>query len=137
MAHTVCSEGIVEQIHGDEVHVRLLGAEACGGCKAHGHCTASQAGGRKVTVRSDETYQVGDRVEVSASGGVAARALWLAFGLPLLLLAGVAVACQALVGNEKTAALAALGSLAVYYLLLYQLCGKVSKAVTLQIRRKY
>ena len=132
MAHTVCSEGIVEQIHGDEVHVRLLGAEACGGCKAHGHCTASQAGGRKVTVRSDETYQVGDCVEVSA-----ARALWLAFGLPLLLLAGVVVACQALVGNEKTAALAALGSLAVYYLLLYQLRGKVSKAVTLQIRRKY
>lgn len=136
MAHTVCSEGIVEQVHGDEVHVRLLGAEACGGCKAHGHCTASQAGGRKVTVRASETYQVGDRVEVSASGGVAARALWLAFGLPVLLLAGVAVVCQVLVGNEKTAALAALGSLVVYYLMLYLLRGKVSKAVILQIRRK-
>lgn len=136
MIHTVCSEGIVEQVHCDEVHVRLLGAEACGGCKAHGHCAASQAGGRKVTVRADESYQVGDRVEVSASGGVAARALWLAFGLPVLLLAGVAVVCQAIVGSEKTAALAALGSLVVYYLLLYLLRGKVSKAVILQIRRK-
>ena len=136
MIHTVCSEGIVEQVHGDEVHVRLLGAEACGGCKAHGHCTASQAVGRKVTVRADESYQVGDRVEVSASGGVAARALWLAFGLPVLLLAGVAVVCQAIVGNEKTAALAALGSLVVYYLMLYLLRGKVSKAVILQIRKK-
>lgn len=64
-------------------------------------------------------FHAGQEVTVWASGNVANKALMLGFVMPFLLLIGVLIAVLYLSGSEGLAALAALGSLVPYYLLLW------------------
>ena len=78
-------------------------------------------------------YTVGQQVTVAASMAVARKALVLGFVMPFLLVVAVLVAVLYLTKNEGTAAMAALGSLIPYYLLLWLYRDRIQRDITFQI----
>ena len=120
--HTKISHsGTIESVSEGCVKVRILQASACGACKVAGHCHAAESKEKIVEVFDADAsrFHVGQEVTVWASGNVANKALILGFVMPFLLLLAVLIAVLYLSGSEGLAALAALGSLVPYYLLLW------------------
>ena len=119
------------------VKVRILQTSACAACKVASHCNASDKKVKVVDVFCDDaaSYQIGQEVVVSASGGVAANALLLGFGVPFLLLILTLIVTLKLTGNEGVAALAALASLAPYYLVLWLFRNRIRQKLAFSLER--
>jgi sigma-E factor negative regulatory protein RseC len=121
MSTKISHSGVIESIEDDCVHVRIVQTSACAACKVAGYCNAAESKEKIVDVRCvDSTaYQVGQQVQVTTSGQVAARALLWGFGMPFVILVVVLFVVLQMTGNEGAAALSAIGSLAPYYCLLW------------------
>ena len=131
----VSHTGIVEGVADGCVSVRILQTSACAACKVAGHCNAAEAKEKMVDVWCADAarYAVGQQVTVAASMAVARKALVLGFVMPFLLVVAVLVAVLYLTKNEGTAAMAALGSLIPYYLLLWLYRDRIQRDITFQI----
>ena len=119
------------------VKVRILQTSACAACKVASHCNASDKKEKIVEVFCDDaaSYQKGQEVRVTASKQVAANALLLGFGLPFLLLMLILIVTLKLSGNEGVAAIAALASLAPYYLVLWLFKDRIRQRLAFALDR--
>lgn len=119
------------------VKVRILQTSACAACKVASHCNASDKKEKIVEVFCDDaaSYQKGQGVRVTASKQVAANALLLGFGLPFLLLMLILIVTLKLSGNEGVAAIAALASLAPYYLVLWLFKDRIRQRLAFALER--
>lgn len=119
------------------VKVRILQTSACAACKVASHCNASDKKEKIVEVFCDDaaSYQKGQEVRVTASKQVAANALLLGFGLPFLLLMLILIVTLKLSGNEGVAAIAALASLAPYYLVLWLFKDRIRQRLAFALER--
>ena len=136
--HTKISHsGIVESVAEGCVKVRILQTSACAACKVASHCNASDKKEKIVEVFCDDaaSYQKGQEVRVTASKQVAANALLLGFGLPFLLLMLILIVTLKLSGNEGVAAIAALASLAPYYLVLWLYKDRIRQRLAFALER--
>lgn len=136
--HTQISHsGIVESVAEGCVKVRILQTSACAACKVASHCNASDKKEKIVEVFCDDaaSYQKGQEVRVTASKQVAANALLLGFGLPFLLLMLILIVTLKLSGNEGVAAIAALASLAPYYLVLWLFKDRIRQRLAFALER--
>ena len=100
---------------------------AFSGCHAAGLCGMADLAEKTVQVPTDPyaNYQVGDQVQVLLKASMGMKAVWLAYFIPLLVMLAVILGLIALRVAEVPAALAGLGALAVYYLGLWLLRGKL------------
>ena len=122
MADVIRHDGVVDSIEGDCIHVRIVQASACAACGAKSLCSAAESKEKIIDVYGADTsvYQVGQRVMVEGASSMGMKAVRIAFLFPLLLLvAAVAVAMWFTDSNEVAGAVAALVSLAVYFLVLF------------------
>ncbi|MBQ7945395.1 MAG: SoxR reducing system RseC family protein [Bacteroidales bacterium] len=129
--------GIVEDIKGQAVQVRIQQASACDLCHAKSICSSADTKEKIVEVRAAEgSVSVGDKVMVEGAASMGMKAVFLAYVLPLILLILVMVLCLTLIapGNEVVAALVSLGILLPYAVLLYLLKDKLSKKFRFEIR---
>lgn len=129
--------GIVEDIKGQAVQVRIQQASACDLCHAKSICSSADTKEKIVEVRAVEgSVAVGDKVMVEGAASMGMKAVFLAYVLPLVLLILVMVLCLTLIapGNEVVAALVSLGILLPYAFLLYLLKDKLSKKFRFEIR---
>lgn len=119
------------------VKVRILQTSACAACKVASHCNASDKKEKIVEVFCDDaaSYQKGQEVRVTASKQVAANALLLGFGLPFLLLMLILIVTLKLSGNEGVAVIAALASLAPYYLVLWLFKDRIRQRLAFALER--
>ncbi|MBR1484734.1 MAG: SoxR reducing system RseC family protein [Prevotella sp.] len=138
MSNDIRHDGIIADIDGTHVSVRILQASACGACKIAGHCRASETKEKMVDVITADAsrFKTGQAVVVSASYAVAQRALLLGFALPLLLMLIVLLTLLATGFSEQTAGLSALISLAPYYGVLSLMRDRVSRQVSFAIEPK-
>ena len=135
MSQRISHSGVIESLQGDCIKVRIVQTSACAACKVAAHCNAAKSKVKIVDVLGCDTtrYTTGQEVTVWASKDVANRALLLGFGLPFLLMVVVLVAVLYITGNEGVAALAALGSLLPYYLLLWWRRDSIQRGISFQI----
>lgn len=135
MSNKISHPGVVDGIEGDCVKVRIVQTSACAACKVAAHCNASESKEKLVDVFGCDTakYATGQEVVVSASREVANRAILLGFGLPLLLLIGVLLMVLRWTGDEGMAAMASLGALVPYYIVLWLLRDSIRQQVSFQI----
>ena len=115
--------------------VRIIQTSACAACKVASHCNASESKEKLVDVFGCDTakYSTGQEVVVSASKEVANRTLLLGFGIPLLLMVAVLLIVLRWTGDEGIAALASLGALIPYYILLWLLRDSIRQQVSFRI----
>ena len=135
MDEKITHAGIVEQVDGGRVRVRIMHTSACAACKVAGHCNAAEAKEKLVDVftASASQWKVGDAVTVAASRQMATQALLLAFGLPLVIMLAVLLAVLSLTGREGLSALCALGALLPYYGVLWLLRGRLQQRMAFWI----
>ena len=137
MADVIRHDGIVDSIEGDCIHVRIVQASACAACGAKSLCSAAESKEKIIDVydANASAYQVGQRVMVQGASSMGMKAVRLAFLFPLLLLlAAVAVAMWLTDSNEVAGAVAALVSLAVYFLVLFACKKRLMTEFTFTIK---
>ena len=135
MSNKIKHSGVVENIMGDSVQVRIVQTSACAACKVAGYCNASESKEKLVDVYHADTrnLKVGDVVTVTASTQVAAQALLLGFGLPFVVLVAVLIAVLLITGNEGAAALSGLGALVPYYAVLFLFRNRIRDKLSFSI----
>ena len=135
MSNKIKHSGVVENILGDSVQVRIVQTSACAACKVAGYCNASESKEKLVDVYHADTrnLRVGDVVTVTASTQVAAQALLLSFGLPFVVLVAVLIAVLLITGNEGAAALSGLGALVPYYAVLFLFRNRIRDKLSFSI----
>ena len=129
MGADIRHEGVVNSIDGQRVTVRILQASACSGCQASRICHAAEQKEKLVDVDmvGVENLSVGQKVTVVAGERMGITAVLLAFGLPLLLLLVALIATMRVTGSEMTAAVASIGILVPYYIVLFLFRGRIKK----------
>ncbi len=129
MSAEIRHEGVVNSIDGQRVTVRILQASACSGCQASRICRAAESKEKLVEVDMSgaENLSVGQEVTVVAAERMGMTAVLLAFGLPLLLLLSALIAAMRVTGSEQMAAVASIGVLIPYYIVLFLCRGRIKK----------
>jgi sigma-E factor negative regulatory protein RseC len=125
------SDGVVVRVDGDYVWVRTDGpGNACGACASKEGCQSSGSvavldgmhgrSGRLLRLANTIQAHPGDAVVVCASDGIVLRAVWLAYGVPLLLALAGAMIAVALTGSEVASVAGMLCGLLGGYLIMRQ-----------------
>ena len=130
MENDIRHRGIVEQVNGDMVVVRIAQTSACSACHAAKMCMASESREKRIEAQMLRPLKVGDEVEVIVREQAGWLAVCLAYIIPFLLLVA-AVAGFAKIGwSEAKAGTAALVSVAVYYVVLRLFRDKLQRKFT-------
>lgn len=129
MGTDIRHEGVIDSIEGQDVIVRITQSSACGGCQARSICRAAESKDKLVEVHCADAggFDVGQTVTVAGAESLGLKAVTFAFGLPLVLLLAALVTAMAVAGSEKVAAMAALGILVPYYLVLFLFRDRIKK----------
>lgn len=137
MSDIIQHQGTVESIDGNHIRVRIVQTSACASCVAHKYCNSSESKEKMIDVYTKEaaSYAVGQSVNVNGTTSMGMRAVHWAFGVPFIVLVAALYASIMLTGgNEPLSALWALGSLTVYYLILYMCRDKMTKKFVFTIK---
>lgn len=145
MSDRIRHDGKIEKIL-DKGHlqVRIVQTSACQSCKMAGHCLSSESKEKVVDVWTENAtrYTPGETVVVTASAKTGAIAVILGFVVPsVLLLITVVTALNVLPEspagelpmNQAYAALAGIGILVPYYIVLYCIRGYMQTKLTFGI----
>lgn len=130
MTDIIKHRGIVENIKGSHVQVRIVQTSACSACSVKGHCNASESKEKLIDVFDTKasSYRVGEEVMLYGTTSMGMQAVFLAFGVPfLVLLITLFVAMCLTDGDELQSALVALSALVPYYLIIYVCRNRLSK----------
>jgi len=118
---TIIHPGIIENINGDIVSVRILSQSACSSCHAKGACTVADMKEKIIETQSDNPgqFKPGDEVMVRMDESLGRKAVFLGYGLPFVVLVGSIIVFLTIFSHEGLAALLSLLMLVPYYLVLY------------------
>ena len=124
--------GEIVRKQGSTVYVKMTVSSACSECHARGVCGVDESKEKIVEVdcASAQDYNIGEKVEVALeSGSMGAKSVVLAYVVPFFVLTAVLLGVLALGLSEGVAVLAALGGVAIYYIVLHLLRDKVKNEI--------
>lgn len=130
MADIIKHRGIVENIKGSHIQVRIVQTSACSACSVKGHCNASESKEKLIDVfdMKASSYQIGEEVMLYGTTSMGMQAVFMAFGVPfLVMLVTLFLFMHLTDGDELKSALVALLALVPYYLIIYMCRNKLSK----------
>ena len=80
--------GIVENINGSRLKVKIVQSSACSACSVKGHCSASETKEKIIDVynKNGVPCQIGERVMIVGTTSMGMKAVFLAFVLPFVVL---------------------------------------------------
>ncbi len=127
--------GIVEQISGDSIYVKILAMSACSSCHAKGMCSIAEVEEKVIEIKKDPKRDLneGQEVTVAMQKSLGGKAVFLGYILPFLVLMGVLILVLSLTGNEGIAGLSAILILIPYYWLLYIYRDKLKRTFSFKI----
>ena len=119
--NTIKHLGIVENIQGSHLSVRIVQTSACAACSVKGHCSSADSKDKIIDIidTAAASYQVGENVMVVGETSMGMQAVALAFIIPFVLLIFTLFLFMALIENELYAALLSLAVLVPYYYILW------------------
>lgn len=123
--------GIVENINGSRLKVKIVQSSACSACSVKGHCSASETKEKIIDVynKNNVPCQVGERVMIVGTTSMGMKAVLLAFVLPfIVLLLALIISLKLTRGDEAVSALVSLGTLVPYYLIIYICRNRLSRS---------
>lgn len=136
MTNAIKHQGIVESTDGSCIRVRIIQTSACAACSIKGHCTSADVKEKLIEiVDTDGTvYQPGDKVWVLGELSMGAKAVFLAFVFPFLILIVSLFILMTLLDDELQAALGSLLLLIPYYYILWLNRERMKKKFSFSIR---
>ena len=138
MADIIKHRGIVEKVEDSHVVVRIVQTSACAACSAKGLCNASESKEKQIDVYEvNASYQIGEEVVLCGTTSMGMRAVFLAFGIPmLLLLVALFVTMRVTDGDALVSSLVALFAVVPYYLVIYFMKDKLNKTFSFTIEKQ-
>ena len=136
MANTIKHQGIVENINGSHLQVRIIQTSACASCSVKGHCTSADTKEKLVDVADANaaSYQPGDRVWVTGELSMGVMAVLFAFIFPFLILIISLFVFMAIWNDELRSALCSLALLVPYYYILWRNKSRMGKKFSFSVR---
>ncbi len=138
MATQIEHSGIVSEVKQDRVVVIITSESACGSCKAREACGLSEAQEKRVVVTTDDAaqYAAGDSVVVGVKRSAGALSVALAYvGALVVLMAVLVIGIVVFTWSEGLAALAAMGSVVIYYVVLWLFRRKIEHTIQFTITK--
>ena len=119
--NTIKHLGIVENIQGSHLSVRIVQTSACAACSAKGHCSSADSKDKIIDIidTAASSYRVGEKVMLIGETSMGMMAVVLAFIIPFILLIFSLFLFMALMENELYSALLSLAILIPYYFILW------------------
>ena len=119
--NTIKHLGIVENIQGSHLSVRIVQTSACAACSEKGHCSSADSKDKIIDIidTAASSYRVGEKVMVIGETSMGMMAVVLAFIIPFVLLIFSLFLFMALMENELYSALLSLAILIPYYFILW------------------
>lgn len=135
MNKRICHQGVIESIDGNRAHIRALRSSACDTCDASGSCRSNRGKNFRVDVTDDRLVgrKPGDRVTLEMPAAAGRQAVVAGFGLPLVLFIFALLGVHYAGFGDDTAALAGIGVLVVYYIIIYMLRGRMDHRFKIRI----
>lgn len=114
---TIKHSGIISEITGKTVKVRVKPEAACSGCRARGSCSIGENEDRIIEVftSTDEQYHTGEKITVVLEQSDGLKALALGYIIPFLILMTVLITLVSFDINEGLAGILSLLSIVPWY----------------------
>jgi len=134
---TIIHRGKIIDVNPEITTVEIISESACSSCHAKSLCSLSESKSKTVEVRTRgwEDFQPGDEVDVVLKASMGFKAVWLAYVIPLFVLLAVLMTLLQLGKAEILAGLCAIGSVALYYFVIWLFRGKFQNEITFSIRK--
>jgi positive regulator of sigma E activity len=128
-AEVVRHPGIVTELEGDLVRVKVLQVSACASCHAKGACSLADMEEKIVEIEGYRGRELhpGDHVTLAMQRTSGNRAVLLGYFLPFLVLMATMITGSFFIQSEGLLALVSIGILIPYYLLLYHFRDRLKK----------
>ncbi len=135
MEEHVSHPGVVVGISEQDLDIEILSASSCGSCNIKSACGMSEMKEKRITVPKpqDKEFIVGQPVSIVMSAKQGNKAALIAYFIPTLIIIVLTVVLSNLI-KEWLAALAGIGALAVYYVILYFFRDKLRDKFTYEIK---
>ena len=135
MGEIVSHEGIVTNIKGDDVEVKILSKSACASCNIKTACNMSEMQEKIITISApkDKKLSIGQEVKVCMALRQANRAVIFAYAIPSIILISMIFILNYLKIDEGINALISIGSLVPYYIILYLFKKKIKSKFKYEI----
>lgn len=135
MRESLQHRGIVESVEGRVVTVSVDRESACAGCHAKGIC-GSSGEKRLIAVETEyaATFERGERVVVALlSQRMGFSSVIWGYVLPLVMMLALLFGIKVAGGTDGIAAIASLGGVALYYVVLYVLRQTIERKIKFTI----
>lgn len=119
--------GHIVSISGDRASVEIVSEPACAACRAAGLCGMAESGRKTVDVPlpGRTSWKVGQEVEVCLGRTQGLKAVFLSYGVPLLVLLILILTLSSIGMSDLAAGLISIGGAGLYYLVLYLFRKKI------------
>lgn len=130
--------GVIESICGNKARIRTIRSSACDTCASSGTCNSKRGKDFHVDITDKrlEGHKPGDQIYIEMPARTGRHAIIVGFGLPLTIFAATLLLLHYTGSTDEWAALGGLGAIAVYYLIIYLIRGRVERHFTIHIAEK-
>ena len=134
----VSHEGTILEITPEYTTVEIVAQSACAACHARGLCGVADEKRKIIMVPTDPyaSYKVGDSVLVMLKKSMGMKAVWISYVIPLFILMILILSLSSVTVHEVYAGLAAIGGVALYYLVIYLFRDKLANDFVFYIKEK-
>lgn len=133
----ISHRGRIVSVTPELTKVQIVSESACAACHAKGLCSLGDSKVKEIELptRGWDNWQPGDEVSVVLRASMGHKAVWLAYVVPLILMVAALLGTLAAGGSELLAGLVAIGVLALYYLGLWLLRGRLRNEYIFNIKQ--
>lgn len=136
--NNVTHSGRVIGVFRDTVTVAVESSEACGSCASRSACSLGvQSNTRNILITTPDasSFSVGEIVRVATRTQMGLMAVALCYAVPAVVLVAVLAAAVLCGVSEGVAALISLGSVAIYYGILWLVRDKLAQKISFTIEK--
>lgn len=136
--NNVTHSGKVIGVFRDTVTVAVESSEACGSCASRSACSLGvQSNTRNILITTPDasSFSVGEIVTVATRTQMGLMAVTLCYAVPAVVLVAVLAAAVLCGVSEGVAALISLGSVAIYYGILWLVRDKLAQKISFTIEK--
>ena len=132
----ISHRGRIVSITPELTTVQIVSESSCAACHARGLCSLGDSKVKEVELptRGWDNYRVGDEVSVVLRASMGHKAVWLAYVLPLVVMVAALLGTLAAGGSELLAGGVAIGAVALWYLVLWLLRGRLRNEYIFNIK---
>lgn len=136
MKKEIYHDGKIIEITPEFTSVEIISSSACSQCHAKGLCGFSEEESKVVMIPTSPYTErkVGDTVTLALKQTMGLKAVWISYVIPLIILMILVLSLSSVIDNEVWTGLAAIGGVALYYLVIWLLRDKLKNEFVFYIK---